>query len=50
MPISGVIEKITQKLQEHKIAFVEYGEVLPDPPSEIIDQGAFLCKESEARS
>lgn len=46
MKQSGVIEKITQKLQEHKIAFVEYGEVLPDPPSEIIDQGAFLCKES----
>ncbi len=46
MKQSGVIEKITQKLQEHKIAFVEYGEVLPDPPSEIIDKGAFLCKES----
>lgn len=46
MKQSGVIEKITQKLQEHKIAFVEYGEVLPDPPSEIIDKGDFLCKES----
>lgn len=46
MKQSGVIDEISQSLQAHNIAFVEYGKVLPDPPADIIDTGAALCQEA----
>lgn len=47
MKTSGVISKIESSLQEKDIAFVEYSKVVPDPPAEIVEEGANLCKQNE---
>lgn len=44
---AGVIERITLILKQAEIEFVEYGKVLPDPPAEIVDEGAVLCKQEK---
>lgn len=42
---AGVISRITEILKSSGIAYMEYGKVLPDPPAEIVDAGAAICKE-----
>ncbi len=41
----GIIDTIETSLRKANVDFIEYDKVVPDPPAEIIDQGATLCKE-----
>lgn len=41
---AGVVDKIESALEAKGVSFVEYNKVLPDPPSDMIDEGAELCK------
>lgn len=41
---AGLIEQATDALQENAIAYAIYDKVQPDPPAEIIDQGAELYR------
>lgn len=46
MKKNGVLDKIYEGLDAKKIEHVEYNKVQPDPPSEIVDEGAAVCKEN----
>lgn len=43
---AGILDKVEDSLHKSGIEFCEYGKVLPDPPAEIVDEGALLCKEN----
>jgi len=43
----GLIDKIETSLQMAGVDYVEYDNVLPDPPAECIDAGAALCKREQ---
>lgn len=40
----GVIDKIEDSLKSCGIGYVEYDKVLPDPPADMVDAGADICK------
>ncbi|MCQ2069559.1 MAG: iron-containing alcohol dehydrogenase [archaeon] len=42
----GIIDKITALLKANGTEYVEFGEVLADPPSGVIDKGGELCRQS----
>ena len=44
---AGIIDKIEKSLKLNKVSYVEYSKVLPDPPSDIIEAGADLCKQEK---
>lgn len=43
---TGILARIENILSETSVQYVEYGEVQPDPPAEIINGGAKLCRET----
>lgn len=44
---AGIVDKIEKSLQSSNIFYIEYSKVLPDPPSNIIDEGAALCNQEK---
>ncbi len=42
---AGIIDKVLESLRIAEIAYTEFDKVLPDPPAEVVDEGAKLCKE-----
>lgn len=42
----GIIDKITAVLDRDKITYVLYDRIRPDPTSDLVDEGAVLCKDS----
>jgi len=41
---AGIVAKAEESLTAAGVEFYEYDKVLPDPPSQIIDEGAAVCK------
>ncbi len=44
---TGIIDKVLDSLKAAGLSFVEFDKVLPDPPSEIVDEGARLCETTQ---
>ncbi len=44
---AGIIDKVLKSLQEAGLCYTEFSKVLPDPPAEVVNEGAKLC-EAEA--
>lgn len=44
---AGIIDRVLERLQVSGIAYTEFDRVLPDPPAEIVDEGAKLCLAAE---
>lgn len=42
---AGIIDKVLESLRIAEVAYIEFDKVLPDPPAEVVDEGAKLCKE-----
>ena len=40
---AGIIDQVIDSLEKAGICFVEFDRVLPDPPSEVVDEGGALC-------
>lgn len=43
---TGLIDKVLDSLNENAVGFVEFDKVLPDPPAEVVDEGAKICVEN----
>lgn len=43
---TGIIDKVLDSLNSASIDYVEFDKVLPDPPSEVVDEGGRLCREA----
>ena len=44
---AGIIDQVLESLNVAGIAYTEFNKVLPDPPAEVVDEGAKLCKAEE---
>lgn len=44
---AGIIDKVLESLKAAGLSFVEFDKVLPDPPAEIVNEGAGLCRAAE---
>ncbi|MCQ2070813.1 MAG: iron-containing alcohol dehydrogenase [archaeon] len=42
----GIVDKVTKVLTEAGMEYVEFGDVLPDPPCTVVENAAKLCKDS----
>lgn len=47
MKAAGIIDQVLESLNVAGIAYTEFNKVLPDPPAEVVDEGAKLCKAEE---
>lgn len=43
---AGIIGKVIESLVAAEIEYVEFDKVLPDPPAEVVDEGAKICTET----
>ncbi|MGN0328061.1 MAG: iron-containing alcohol dehydrogenase [Lachnospira sp.] len=43
---TGIIDKVLDSLKASDIDYVEFDKVLPDPPSEVVDEGGKICRET----
>lgn len=44
---AGIIGQVLESLDKAGIAYTEFDKVLPDPPAEVVNEGAEICKEED---
>ena len=43
---AGIVDKVTDVLKSNGYEFVEFGDVLPDPPCDMVENAADICKKN----